>query len=312
MEMRKFPLVCIACLLLMAACNKKQETADEQTTATPPETAASMTIADPAFQTPECVLHDRAGDVYLVSNINGGPGEKDNNGFISRVSPDGAATVGKWIEAGVNGVALDAPKGMTIQGDTLYVADIDNVRLFDRNTGAPLESWPIAGASFLNDMASGPDGAVYVSDSGFKATPEGFSETGSDAVYRLGANGAATAVAKDPSLGRPNGLFVDGNSIIVVTFGTGQVYRLDAATGAKTDMPTPPAGQLDGVVRLADGSLLVSSWAGSAVYRLIGEDAYGTAVDSVTSPADIGYDTQRGRVLIPSFMENKILVREVR
>jgi outer membrane protein assembly factor BamB len=258
------------------------------------------------------VLHDRAADVYLVSNINGSPADKDNNGFISRVSPDGAATVGKWIESGVNGVTLDAPKGMTIKGDTLYVADIDNVRVFDRNTGAPLASWAIEGASFLNDMATGPDGTLYVSDSGLKGTPEGLAESGSDAVYRLGANGAATAVAKDPSLGRPNGLFVDSSGIIVVTFGSGQVYRLDPATGAKTDMPPPPAGQLDGVVRLADGSLLVSSWGGSAVYRLIGEDAYGTAVDSVTSPADIGYDMQRGRVLIPSFMDNKVVVQEVR
>ena len=310
--MRKISLLCIACVLLMAACNKKQETAEEQPATTTPETPVSMTIADPAFQTPECVLHDRAGDVYLVSNINGSPVDKDNNGFISRVSPDGAATVGKWIEAGVNGVTLNAPKGMTIKGDTLYVADIDNVRLFDRNNGAPLASWAIAGATFLNDMATGPDGTVYVSDSGMKATPEGFGDTGSDAVYRLGPNGAATAVAKDPSLGRPNGLFVDASGIVVVTFGTGQVYRLDPATGARTDMPPPPAGQLDGVVRLGDGSLLVSSWAGSAVYRLIGEDAYGTAVDSVTSPADIGYDVQRGRVLIPSFMENKVVVREVR
>ena len=309
--MRKISLLCIACMLLMAACNKKQETAEEQPAATP-ETPTAMVIADPAFQTPESVLHDRAGDVYLVSNINGSPTDKDNNGFISRVSPDGAATVGKWIESGVNGVTLDAPKGMAIKGDTLYVADIDNVRLFDRNDGAPLASFAIAGATFLNDMATGPDGTIYVSDSGFKATPEGFAETGSDAVYRLGPGGAATAVAKDPSLGRPNGLFVDATGIIVVTFGTGQVYRLDPATGARTDMPPPPAGQLDGVVGLADGSLLVSSWSGSAVYRLIGTDAYGTAVDSVTSPADIGYDTQRGRVLIPSFMENKVVVREVR
>ncbi|HEU4929026.1 MAG TPA: hypothetical protein VFU38_04295, partial [Candidatus Krumholzibacteria bacterium] len=136
--MRKISLLCIACLLLVAACNKKQDTAEEKPATTTPEAPAGMVIADPAFQTPECVLHDRAGDVYLVSNINGGTGEKDNNGFISRISPDGAATVGTWIEAGVNGVTLDAPKGMTIKGDTLYVADIDNVRLFDRNTGAPL------------------------------------------------------------------------------------------------------------------------------------------------------------------------------
>ncbi|HEY6853125.1 MAG TPA: hypothetical protein VI139_02675, partial [Gemmatimonadales bacterium] len=43
-----------------------------------------------SLQTPESVLWDAAADVYFVSNINGNPSVKDNNGFISRVKPNGA------------------------------------------------------------------------------------------------------------------------------------------------------------------------------------------------------------------------------
>jgi hypothetical protein len=37
-------------------------------------------------------------------------------------------------------VTLDAPKGITLHGDTLRVTDIDVLRAFDRHTDAPL-SW---------------------------------------------------------------------------------------------------------------------------------------------------------------------------
>ena len=50
------------------------------------------------FLMPESVLDDSAQDIYFVSNINGGPLTKDNNGFITRVRPDGAIEVLKFIE----------------------------------------------------------------------------------------------------------------------------------------------------------------------------------------------------------------------
>lgn len=299
----------IACALTLAlafaaGCGKK-ETAQEQA-ATP--ALASITIADSVFQTPECVLYVGASDVYLVSNINGGEVDPDNNGFISRVGPDGLVVDAKWIMGGVNGVFLNAPKGMTVTGDTLYVADIDMVRLFNLTTGLPLGSWAVPGATFLNDMASAPNGTVYVTDSGLTAT---FGASGTDALYRFSPGGEAIVVIKDPALGHPNGIVVAPDGVVVVTFGSGEVFRVDPATGARTDLPKPPTGQLDGIVRLADGTFLVSSWEGSIVYRLDGAGSYTTVVDGMTSPADIGYDSRREYLLIPLFTVNRVEVREI-
>ena len=39
--------------------------------------------------------------------------------------------------------------------------------------------------------------------------------------------------------------------VVVVTFGSGEVYRLDEK-GKKADVSKPPAGLLDGVVALGD------------------------------------------------------------
>src|SRR5881296_227339 len=103
----------------------------------PPAPPATKLATVEGFLTPESVLHDTAQDVYFVSNINGSPTTKDNNGFISRVRPDGAVENLKFIEGGHGGVTLNAPKGLAIRGDTLWVADIDMVRSFDAKTGAP-------------------------------------------------------------------------------------------------------------------------------------------------------------------------------
>ena len=111
----------------------------------------------------------RALDVYLVSNINGSPLGADGNGFITRVAPDGTVTNLKWIDGESEVVTLNAPKGMAIIGDTLYVADITHVRFFHRDTGEPLGEIEIPGATFVNDLAAGRGGWLFVSDTDVSA-----------------------------------------------------------------------------------------------------------------------------------------------
>ena len=89
------------------------------------------------------------------ANINGSPVAKDGNGYISRLKGDGTSTRSSSSSAASNGVQLDAPKGMALQGDTLWVADITTVRGFNRQTGAPVASVAVKGSKFLNDVAVG-------------------------------------------------------------------------------------------------------------------------------------------------------------
>jgi len=295
-----------AALLLAAGC-RPAPPAQQQTALTQ---VAASTIANVGLETPESVLYDGVDDVYLVSNINGQPLDKDGNGFISRIAPDGRVLQLKWIDGTSPNVTLNAPKGMGLKGDTLFVADIDAVRLFNRTTGAPLGARPIRGATFLNDLAVGPDGTVYVTDSGLKAGPQGFLPTGTDAVYQLDAAGRAVPVARDTALAHPNGVLAEPGKLTVVAFGSNAVYELDLASGKRTDLPRPATGSLDGIVRLPGGALLVSSWEGQCVYRSTA-DGYTVVADSVESPADIGYDTSRHLLLIPIFDKNRIEIRPV-
>src|SRR6476619_4144818 len=80
------------------------------------------------FQGPESVKYDAEQDVFFVSNMTGYGSALDGNGYISRLSaanPDSAVV---FAQGGRGGVTLDAPKGMAIHGDTLWVADIQALR----------------------------------------------------------------------------------------------------------------------------------------------------------------------------------------
>jgi hypothetical protein len=273
----------------------------------PPKPVAPTPVAKyTGLATPESALYDADNDRYLVSNINGSPFDKDNNGFLSILSPDGQITTLKWIEGGKNKVTLDAPKGLALSKGVLYVADIVTVRMFDAKTGAPKGEVPIAGSTFLNDVTAAPDGKVYVSDTGVKA---GFEPNGTDAVYVI-EKGKAKALAKSTELGRPNGVLWTDKGLLVVTFGTNEVYRLDDK-GVKQDVTKTPAGGLDGIVSVGD-SLLVTSWEAQAIFRGKLGGAFEVALPAQKSPADIGYDTKRGRVIVPHFMENTVEVYDLK
>lgn len=301
-------------LCLAVACAPGDQPADSAADDTAAvDTAAGaaqqdVVIADGVFSTPESVLHDQQADLYYVSNINGSPAEHDDNGFITRVRPDGTIESPKWIDGASEAVTLHAPKGMAVVGDTLWVADIDTVRAFHRSTGAPLGTRGVPGASFLNDVAAGPDGAVYVTDTGVDAS---FAPTGSDAILRLTATGASP-VASGAMLGNPNGIVVDDGAIIVVPFGSATVLRVPLGGAAPDTLATLPAGQLDGIVRTSDGAFLVSSWEGSAVYRIGADGTVSTFAENLEAPADLGYDARRQRLLVPLFNGNRIEVRAVR
>ena len=259
--------------------------------------------------TPESVLYDEANDRYLVSNINGKPDAADGNGYITELSPDGKIVKPKFIAGGSAKVKLDAPKGSGISGGVLYVTDITVVRKFDLKTGAPKGDIAIPGATFLNDIAVAKDGRVFVSDSGIKSSATGFDPTGSDAVYVID-KGQVKTVAKSKELGGPNGLLSVDKGVLVVTFGSNELYRLDEK-GQKQDVTKLPGGGLDGIAQAGD-ALLISSWQTSSVYRGTLGGSFEPVLTELKGAADIGFDSKRKRVLVPRFLENAVEVYDLK
>jgi hypothetical protein len=285
----------------LVACGGSGEQAEA-----PPAPDDPITVAGVGFATPESVLHDEVGDVYLVSNINGHPLQPDGNGFISRVSPSGEVLDLKWIDGETEGVELSAPKGMAIVGDVLYVTDITVVRMFDRATGEPLGEIAVEGATMLNDLAPASDGGVYLTDTGFRLSDEGgFEPSGTDAVYHIAPNGDVHTLIADAGLGAPNGVVEVDGEVWVVTFGSGEMFRL--VDGERVDVATVTEGQLDGIVQIGD-RLFISSWVSKGVHAGEPGGEFSAVVTEVQSPADIGYDATRNVILIPLFQLNEVRI----
>lgn len=278
-------------------------------TAAPPRPTAAVTVKD-GIATPESVLYDAETDTWLVSNINGAPTDKDNNGYITELGADGTVVNAKLIEGGQKKVTLNAPKGSALLGGVLYVADIDTVRLFDRKTGEPKGEVALKGATFVNDVAAGPDGKIYVTDSGLSPKFEG---TGTDAIWVItpGKKPAAKALVKSKDLHGPNGILVTKDAIHVVCFGAPELQTYDLKGKKKGDVATLPNGALDGIVMVGE-ELLVSSWGAKAIYRGKPGGEWKVAFSDLEAPADIGFDTKRGRVLVPRFQGHTVEAWELK
>jgi len=290
-----------------AAGGMGSSTTSVVTPAMAPTSGATKMLAVDGFLRPESVYHDSAQDIYFVSNINGSPTAKDNNGFISRVRPDGAVENLKFIEGGKNGVTLYAPKGLTLKGDTLWVTDIDAVRAFSATTGKPIASVDLraAGAVFLNDPAIGPDGSLYVTDTGIRFDDQGkATHPGPDRIFRITGR-KVTVAAQGDTLRQPNGITWDasGNRFIIVSLGGPSIYTWKLGDKDPSVIARGPGG-FDGV-EVARGNLLVSSWTDSTISAYqSGTEA--KLITGIPGPADIGYDAKRNRVLIPSLPQNRV------
>jgi sugar lactone lactonase YvrE len=288
----------IAASLLAACTTRKTDDAKQDTLATTTQSDSVRPLAIPSgFNQPEAVRYDPDQDIYFVGNWgNGAPDAKDNNGYISRMSPDGKIEQPQFIAGGKNGVTLHAPRGMYIVGDTLWVADADAVRGFNRKTGAPLASANFSAykLGFLNDVAAGPDG-VYVTD------------TGTNTIYRI-ARGAVTVALQDKALGGPNGITWDAANrrFIVVPYGGDSViFAWTPGSKTLTTLGKSNSDKYDGVEVLAGGSILVSSQGDSALHLFTGSTGKPT-IHVGGAPADIAVDTKRNRVAVP-FVDRSVV-----
>lgn len=302
----------LALSALTAACGGERAPAPAASASadSSPPTPAAPSMVD-GFKTPESAKYDPGLDVWFISNINGDPFAEDDNGFISRLMGDGSMDSLEFIAGGKNGVTLNAPKGMAITGDTLWVADVDVVRAFDRRTGAPLANVSLKGkARFLNDVAVGPDG-IYITDSGFgKDDKGGMGHPGPDQIFRV-AGGKATLALKNDALAAPNGIAWDsaGGRFLVGPFVGKTVQAWIPGQSSLTPVGETP-GQVDGLEVLGPGRLLLTSWTDSTLDVLENGKLTPTG-GKLPSPADIGVDTKRSRVAIPLLMENRVEFRQL-
>src|ERR1041385_7139648 len=190
--------------------NNKQAQAQQQQLG---QTKVNRLWETPAnLKNPESVAYSAKQNVLFVSNVNGKPDQKDQNGFISKVSlSNGSIIELNWV------TGLNAPKGIVITNNNskLYVSDITDLVEIDIASGKIIKRFNAPGSSFLNDVVSDNQGNIYVSD------------TITNTIYKLDTNAkdnntsSLQAWLQNPQLNGPNGLHVDNNKnrLIVASLG---------------------------------------------------------------------------------------------
>jgi hypothetical protein len=269
----------------------------------PPTHAASVR----GFERPVAAKYDSAADVFFVANLGAdSPGE--HGAFISRVHPDGSIDSLRFIDNGRDGVRLDAPQGLALLGDTLWVVDRDAVRAFDARSGAAgptislADQHPVA----LGGVAVGPDSALYITDPGLldPAHPAG-NPASANRVFRVGRDHKVSVAVASDSLKRPTDLVWDarGKRFMIVSFGSGNILAWRPGDAEPRTVGYNRA-QMDGAAILPDGRLLVTSWKDSSLTIRDGDRL--TAITGFPLAAHIGVDTRRRRVAVPLPTRNRV------
>lgn len=275
----------------------------------PAASNAPFAVLAEGLSTPESVLWDASRKLWYVSNINGSPVAKDGNGYILRLTADGARMDSlPYINGADADITLHAPKGMALVADTLWVADIDALRAFDVNTGKAVTTLELSaqGATFLNDVAAGPDGRIYITDSGIAFANDGsVTHPGKSRVFVLDGRNAREAITL-PAQSAANGIAWDAANArwLIVGFNSPNIFAWSGGRDSATVLGTGPGGG-DGIIVLSDGRALYSSWADSSL-TVFADGVSTTLRTGLNAPADLGYDPARRLVAVPLFLDNRV------
>ncbi|MEL6594144.1 MAG: hypothetical protein AAFQ68_28835 [Bacteroidota bacterium] len=263
----------------------------------------SLKLEDIGLQNPESVASD--GEFFYVSNLGPElkPFRKDKNGFIMKLDAEGKVVKKRFVSG------LDAPKGMVIVGDKLYVTDIDKVRSYNLATGKSAGTLNLSKdyeTPFLNDIVVKNENELYAS------------LTNINKVISIKLGEKMTYEELAPRVPYPNGLAYDaesntlyvnsydeyGGPMGMITWGEdgAPVYSEGPDTGFK--------GQLDGMA-LVRGKVLYSDWKTGAIRMwnpFAEKGGFVPMTNALRGPADFYFDEGRNELWIPAMQENRIYV----
>lgn len=262
---------------------------------------AQITVTE--LQSPYSFVHDPLDKGYFISSVNGDAESADNNGFITKLDPNGKLLNLKFIQGGKDDVTLHAPKGMAVVEHVLYVADLDTLRGFDTTTGKPVLTLTIRSSTAsqseppqasLSDVTFDGKGHLYCSDQ--KA----------NTIYRVDpAAQTFSVLVTDRALAGPSGLVVHPKSgqIIAVSWDKGKISEI-SPDGVVTELFSNGFfsnrfQNLRGVDFDRWGNMYVSDFTTGKVWRMSWDKRFQVIAEFLPSPGDLSIDRANNLILVP-------------
>ena len=266
----------------------------------------ASTVTVEGFSSPESTIVNK-NDLY-VSNVGKElkPTLKDGDGFISKLDINGKIKELHFIDG------LDAPKGMGIVGNTLFVADINTLRGFDLSTKKEVFNVVFEGVNFLNDITVKDSNTLFI----------GASDT--SAIYEV--NIASKSYKKLMDFTVTNGLFYEdgilyaaqlGSSTQNMFDGKGKLYKIDLKDNNKLTQLGTFEGVLDGVTKVGN-KVYVSDWGNAKdtgivrVYDLKTKEETILKLQSFMGAADFWIDEKTKKIFMPQMIGNKVTIFDLK
>lgn len=271
---------------------KEKKTQKQEQAETTSPTLENLWKTDSVFKIPESVYYDDARNLLYVANIQGESNAKDGNGFISRVDLDGEILDRKWI------TGLNAPKGMGVHNNKLYVSDVDAVVRIHLGKEEIEKRFPLKGAEFANDIDINQEGTVYISD------------MRGNKIYGLKDDKTSVWLDSD-KLDGPNGLYAEENALLIGI--NGSVLKADYETGQLEELIANTGG-IDGLEHVEGDKYIISDWAGHVHLIQPGKEKIlllNTA-DQDINAADFDFNKKEKKLYIPTFFDNRVTAYQLK
>ena len=245
---------------------------------------------DSIINMPESVLPDTKAGILYVAIMGNSADAKDGIGSIGKLGLDGKVLDLDWVSG------LNAPKGMGIYKNKMYVADITDVVVIDIPKGKVERTIPVPGAGFLNDVTVSDKGLVYVSDSRTKK------------IHRIVDNKEEVYMENIEGI---NGLKAVGD-LLYIAGGGKKLLKADSGKNLINVASMPQGG--DGIEPIGNGDFLFSSWGGYIYYVYAdgrNELLLDTHLEKINT-ADIGYDPVKRIVYVPTFFKKSVMAYQLK
>ncbi len=268
--------------------------------------SSSQALQVTGLNGPQSFLSDSAHQEYFISNVNGESDARDNNGFITKLDGKGKVVNLHFIQGGKGRTILHAPKGMAIVRKVLYVADLDTLRGFDTETGAPLVTVTIPSPPGISqgvglaDVLHAGKGFLYMSD------------FVTNTIYRINTNDdhAISVLVRDETLSGPRGLTLDPRTghLIVASWDKGKILDVDGR-GHITELVSngffsSRFKNLDGLDFDTWGNLYISDFTTGKIWRMRPDGHFQVIAEYLPTPADISVDRENNLILVPYLYSN--------
>ena len=266
----------------------------------------ASTVTIEGFSSPESTIVNKK-DLY-VSNVGKElkPTLKDGDGFISKLDINGNIKELHFIDG------LDAPKGMGIVGNTLFVADINTLRGFDLSTKKEVFNIIFEGVNFLNDITVKDSNTLFISASD------------TSTIYEVNISNKSYKKLVDFTVA--NGLFYEDGILYAAQLGSttqnmfdgkGKLFKIDLKDNNKLTQLGTFEGVLDGVTKVGN-KVYVSDWGNAKktgiirVYDLETKKETVLEAELFMGAADFWIDEKSKKIFMPQMIGGKVTIFDLK